>query len=794
MKKDILLSGILGLLVFTVAMPTNAQSIGVFDGFANIGEISEEGFGDYLADMGIYIIDGTGSSIGYRSFQDSCQFLYKEMNSDFGIECRPYVLGNGRAGLMIRQSLEPGSKQISFMLQTNGTIFPTFRTVENGPNSNDGEVESPIDTVVRMERRGNSVSLLTLDENFEWTVFQTEILEFSGPVYAGVAVSNEATGNYNGFEFEEVYIDEYPLHIERSTADDETITITASAASIVSVTVDEIITDNADISDMQVTGGEIVVTEDGNQLWVLQDFSGEATLTYTLNRLNNNRVIFRGTYTDGLDGGTIGGVLSTSEPIAFKPRSSFTVNPNIPTFIEFEWGTIAADQEVFGLQFDPRTPSGVTVQANQGSGSSIPDTILEYTLDVQETGTYYFFASMRREDSQSDSIFIGFDEVFPEDDYGLPLGGSKNYSINWMEHYDPAQRFWNRTGEKRGFELTAGQHTFLVAPRETGAKLDWFVITTDPTIVATTFTPIERNFNISRSLPSIDAALPASVPVTIQLSIVNQPNLLIFETTPKGWTVGNINASAGTALQAESDIIWTVSSNADATLTYDLTPSPDAKFGAWFGEAVDLDKNFTAMISGDQYVPEEISFSLLTDPIDIGTDTVFIQAEYPHSYGGDMIVKVDPFIPSQLYVEGPTSGRIGSDLTGSQITFDLNFLQDGTYYLFFNVRGESPTQDSFFVGFDEIANDMSYGLSLPHGEFAREWRLEIVGANFWDVGENPMPYEISQGLHTFIIHTREPNSKIDWFAITMDPTLDLETILEPGQDEPPTGVHDYMLY
>ncbi|MDX9753056.1 MAG: hypothetical protein RBU29_03795 [bacterium] len=795
--RNIWTYGVIFLLAcLSGAVPGWAQPIGAFDGLANIGTMEEDGFAEWRDDIQTYSIECTGQTIGQRgALEDSFQFVYKRMNGNFSIEGRPMVFEGGRAGLMIRQSLDPGAPHVSFLLRPQGEAWPTFRTLPNGPTSySDGETGVLADPMLRLVRAGNSISLYTRNENQEWVLFQTEIVALSDSLYVGLAAANEASGQYLLYDFEDVRIQNFPFAVSRSI--DElgvVVTLTAVASEVVNATVDEIQNHVAMMENVSVSQGELSGDEYDGYQWILTDFIGEATMAYSLHRRSPKRTIWQGQFTDGQVSGIIGGFL-TDQPIEFAPREKIIVHPKIPTFIEYEWGTIENDTHAFGLQYDPRVRGdGVIVHTNRTTVGDLKAEGMQFKLDVKQAGTYYLFTSGRREADQSDSFYIGFDDIAATDEYGFALGGAKSYDVRWHETYQEGGRFWNRTGVKRGFELSAGEHTLYVAPREQDTKLDWLVLTLDPNLVPALIYPEERAAEVIRQIPEIIGDIPQSIPITVTLYVTDHRTIDVAETIPKGWVVSDLQVSNGTAV-LDSYIKWRVETADTETLTYTVSPQPGGdKYGTWW-VALWSDRSTGAgnFINGDRTVPTDFVFQLRSEPIQVGPETVIVQAEEPHTFEGNVAVRLQEYTRNVLYVEWPSPGVVNGQLSGSQIVFNLDVQQDGTYYVFLNARGESSTEDSLLMGFDVVSSDAkTYGVSLPNNRFDRLWIAVVTGANFWEVGEDPRPFELTKGAHQFIIHAREPRSKMDWIGFTMDPTLDLSTLVVPGG---PTAVVDFMLY
>ncbi|MBN2326878.1 MAG: hypothetical protein JXR73_06970 [Candidatus Omnitrophica bacterium] len=817
MRKKI---GFISLFLLAGAMVLYAQEpVGIFDGAVDIGETGFEGFAEFESDTDFYLVDASGT--GIDDFADSFYFVYKELSGNFSIEGLPYVYG-GRAGLMIRQNLEAGSPFGAYVLDSSGNIFPLFRTLPNEASSDDGEVtpDMLLDGSMKLERIGNSVHFYTLNTDAEWEWQQTEIIQLNDPVYVGLAAAS-GSDELGFYEYEQIEIEEYPFFVSRefgsqapAPGDAMTVTLSASSSAVSNATVTEIAPAGSIVSNLAADGGEFIQLDDETIQWSLNEFSGEASLTYSIELPSRPVIIWNGMFTDGelnvmqdgLREGYIGGDLYVAETLGLQPRDSLSVHPIIPRFIEAEWGRLTGEERPFGLHLNPFSESGILLQAADGSSSVILDSILEYTLDVQEAGTYYFFAQTREEDSQSDSFFFGFDEISTSKDNAFSAGGTKELARDWLQNYDPNGEFWDVTGEVRPIELTAGVHTLYISPRETNTSIDWFVITTDPTMNIDQYEPGEQFFAAIRNLPSTGAELPDSIDVSIDLGVVQGSNidLRLEEQFPEGWTASNVSADPGTFEIVENAIVWEApGANADGRLTYTIAPPADAIIGFFDGFAESPAAGVVQPIIGGTHVPQIFSFQLKTDPIDVAPDAVtFIQAESPHAFSGDYVVDADPSLISLLYAMPASSGRSGGVMGDQELTFELNVLEDGVYYIFANARSEDSNTDSFYIGFDLEFPGMSDGAesdvhayAVPSRmEFARRWQfLFEEGQRFWVVTDEPRPHELTAGAHTLHWHSREPQAKVDWIGITTDPTLDLDEILEPGQT-PDTAVSDFMLY
>jgi Concanavalin A-like lectin/glucanases superfamily len=120
---------------------------------------------------------------------------------------------------------------------------------------------------------------------------------------------------------------------------------------------------------------------------------------------------------------------------------------------------------------DPGANSGAYIAADSGKPTKSPvrEGFLAFTLPVD--GTYYLWARMKALSGASDAIYVGIDQswdrIYPK---------VKN-QYQWV-------RVRTRMGSAEyGFYLSAGQHVVQIGHGEIGARLDSFLLTSDPSEV-----------------------------------------------------------------------------------------------------------------------------------------------------------------------------------------------------------------------------------------------------------------------------------------------------------------------
>lgn len=807
------------LLMASVCMAQ--EQVGLFENQTDIGEPGIPGLVNFQDD--VYSLEAGGAGIGYRRLDDSFYFVNTELSGNFAIEGFPEPLGtSGWGGLMVRDTLDADSPHASIMIATTGrgtnstigSFHPFFRSSKGGGTKTDGDYEPGGWTDghvgnVRLERIGNTFRFYSMNSANEWVLRRTEVVPMTDPVYVGLAATADNNDNLTFYDFSQVSIEEFPATVERDLPTDELqpgavlnpVTLTARVRD--GLTEDLLVTEippvGGTISNVLASGGIATLNPNGTITWDLPGASGVATLTYDLQLGTQSAATFRGTFNMGeVTGNFLAGEAILPKIPSFQSVTEpIEVDPVFPTVIQAEQGTPLTDNAWFLMVF-PQSENGVVTMSANGTAAAA----LEFPLRVSRPGTYYMFALVRGEDGNSDSFRTEID-VPPggPSENGIQywtINGNKVWFFDWISG-EADSTLGTPAINPRPFELLEGENYFYIGNREDDASIDYFVITPNPNFNIAGFSLAnEQTFQTTRDLPQVDGALPASVQVTVDLNVragVSQ-SIVVSETAPKGWALSGITASVGTATVDGNVITWEVPTAANGTLAYTATPAAGDTIGVFSGNSTNGVATLTTL--GDVTVPTVLQFELLTDPIDIGTETVFIQAEKPHAVSGNFEVRADATLPSLLYAITTTGGSSGGITQGRELTFNLNVLQTGVYYIFAKCRGENDQTDSFFIGFDVEFNGQpdsdDYGYSIStNGMFERRWYQTYDPAGrFWDVTGEPRPFELTAGAHTLNWHAREAQAKVDWIAITMDPTLDIDAILEPGEEE--TAVHDFMLY
>jgi len=178
------------LLVRATAL-VGADSIGVFEGHADIGDVLHRGSVEYDAAKRSYTVTGSGENMW--AAEDEFHFVWKKVSGDVTLTADIAILGTGgdphrKAVLMIRQGLETDSAYADAALHGDGLTSLQSRDAKGAATH---EVQSRISAPkrLRLAKRGDYVYL--------WLSEGSGELQFSGgamrvpfvePFYAGIGV------------------------------------------------------------------------------------------------------------------------------------------------------------------------------------------------------------------------------------------------------------------------------------------------------------------------------------------------------------------------------------------------------------------------------------------------------------------------------------------------------------------------------------------------------------------------------------------------------------------------------
>jgi TolB protein len=172
--------------------PTN-QTFGDFEAQADVGKVEPAGAAEYDRAKYQYTLKSSGENIWAK--HDDFHFVYRKISGDCSLTADIALVGQGKnahrkAGLMIRQSLDPDAPYVDVMVHGDGMIALQYRPAK-GEITKDikSKVKSP--ATVKLERHGDTFTV-AVAPNADKPEFQPTgsiKLELKDPVCAGLALS-----------------------------------------------------------------------------------------------------------------------------------------------------------------------------------------------------------------------------------------------------------------------------------------------------------------------------------------------------------------------------------------------------------------------------------------------------------------------------------------------------------------------------------------------------------------------------------------------------------------------------
>ena len=131
----------------------------------------------------VFTLEATGFS---TSSSDKLQAVYQELCGNGEIIARVLnISGGGWGGIMLRETLDAGSKKVSLKVQANGSIRREIRMTTNGPVNN-LNFNRPTHVWLRLTRNGNNFVGYTSPDGSNWSFAFSANVSMNGCIYAGL--------------------------------------------------------------------------------------------------------------------------------------------------------------------------------------------------------------------------------------------------------------------------------------------------------------------------------------------------------------------------------------------------------------------------------------------------------------------------------------------------------------------------------------------------------------------------------------------------------------------------------
>jgi len=164
---------------------------------------------------GMFQVTGIGSDI-FKSY-DEFHFAYKEVSGQANIIARVDNLDNtdpfAKAGIMIRDSLEPGAKYCAMLMTPENGVRFQYRTSQGAVTDRQFDPNVAVPYWVKLERpSGGLVRAYYSPDGSDWVRFNLIAFSMTNPNYIGLAVSSHnelvpCTATFSNVSFPDTNVD-----------------------------------------------------------------------------------------------------------------------------------------------------------------------------------------------------------------------------------------------------------------------------------------------------------------------------------------------------------------------------------------------------------------------------------------------------------------------------------------------------------------------------------------------------------------------------------------------------------
>lgn len=197
---------VFGLLLF--ATNSFSQSMGVFDGHNDVGEILHPGNATYTDAAGVYEISGSGTNIWFT--HDDFHYVWKKMKGDFILQSRGKLIGKGveqhrKFGWMIRNGLDSNSAMVAATIHGDGLTSLQYRKVSK---TNVDETKFTINApdVIQLERKGKQYIMSVAHFGEPFVTEQIADIDLNDDVYVGLFICSHNKDVIEKVSFDNVRI------------------------------------------------------------------------------------------------------------------------------------------------------------------------------------------------------------------------------------------------------------------------------------------------------------------------------------------------------------------------------------------------------------------------------------------------------------------------------------------------------------------------------------------------------------------------------------------------------------
>jgi hypothetical protein len=194
MKISLTFAGAVVLCSLVLTKPALAQSVPSGWSTADIGNVGATGTAS--GGGGSFTVAGAGADVWGTG--DAFRYVYMALTGDVTlvteVTSEQFVANWVKAGVMMRESLDPGSRQ-AFMLVSPGKGLAFQRRVDTdglSTSTSGGLLTAPY--FVRLTRTGSTITASMSPDGATWTIVGSDTFAMTSTIYVGLAVSSHVYG------------------------------------------------------------------------------------------------------------------------------------------------------------------------------------------------------------------------------------------------------------------------------------------------------------------------------------------------------------------------------------------------------------------------------------------------------------------------------------------------------------------------------------------------------------------------------------------------------------------------
>lgn len=178
------------LIIQLMSVSAESPAPGVFENTLDIGDVKHEGSVTYDPASGEYIISGSGANMWGGS--DEFRYLWRSLQGDFILRAEVEFIGDGvdphrKAGWVIRNTLDPGSKMVNAAIHGDGLTSLQYRK-ERGGETLETTAGQDMPQVLQLMRLGDRYIMGTAKKGEPLKFTEISDVGLRGEVFAGIYV------------------------------------------------------------------------------------------------------------------------------------------------------------------------------------------------------------------------------------------------------------------------------------------------------------------------------------------------------------------------------------------------------------------------------------------------------------------------------------------------------------------------------------------------------------------------------------------------------------------------------